>query len=462
MNVRGPRLVNSLSARTVGLSVLVAVVAVAVALAVSFPLISAGARAQAQADLDRLAEVAVAAVQGPADSATISRLRSEFRSSGVTAYLIGPGLAPVPGLDPAISADVLGGGSVSGATTVAGAPSLVAGRPLGRGFGLVLVTSSAAADNVAGETLRRLLLALLAGLSAAVLIGLLASRRVTRPLRRAADAAERMTAGERGLRLDASGPTEVGDIAEALNRLGDSLAASEGRQRDFLLSVSHELRTPLTAIRGYAEALSDGLVDDVPATGEVLADEARRMDRLVADLLDLARLGAVDVAVDSAQIDLVAVASRAAQVWRDRCAAAGVDFAAELPEGPVAVHADTVRVRQIIDNLAENALRVTPAGRPIVLSVATHGSGGSVEVRDGGPGLSEDDRRVAFEPAALYSRYRGVRSVGTGIGLALVARLAARMGGSAHVSAAAEGGAAFSVVLPPPLPGVDGGSPPAG
>lgn len=451
------RFANSLTARTIGLSALVAVIAALVTLVVSFPLISQGARAQAQDDLARLADVSVAAVQGPADAATIARLRSQFRSEGVTAYLVGPGLAPVADLDPGLQREVAEGSAVSTTAAIGGQDNFVAGRPVGRGFALFLVAPIGAADSVVGDELRRLLVALVVGVSAAAVIGLLAARRVTRPLRRAAETAERLSAGERGLRLDTSGPTEVGDIAESLNRLGDSLATSEGRQREFLVSVSHELRTPLTSIRGYSEALADGMVADTPATGAVMADEAKRLDRLVTDLLDLARLGAVDVAVDVADVDLTELVSRAERAWRSRCEDAGVPLRLDVPDTAVVVRADPDRVRQIVDNLAENALRVTPAGSPIVFAAAADGAFGLVSVRDGGPGLDEQDMVIAFEPAALHARYRGIRSVGTGVGLALVGRLAARMGGEARVWSAPEGGAAFGVRLPRPPAGARSG-----
>ena len=113
------------------------------------------------------------------------------------------------------------------------------------------------------------------------------------------------------------------------------------------------------------------------------------------------------------------------------------------------VRCDPRRARQIIDNLVANALRVTPAGHPIILQAAMDPPVGYLEVRDGGPGLSDSDLEVAFEPAELYSRYRGLRQVGTGVGLALVGRLADRLGGQASAGHAPEGGACFRVSFPP-------------
>ena len=147
-------------------------------------------------------------------------------------------------------------------------------------------------------------------------------------------------------------------------------------------------------------------------------------------------------------LDLAELGREASDVWRDRAAADGVDVRVEIPATPLLVDTDPIRVRQVIDNLAENALRVSPPGSVIVLAIRSEAPWAVVEVRDSGPGLTDDDMAVAFEPGALHERYRGVRPVGTGLGLALVGRLAAGLGGSAQVGAAPEGGARFTVRLP--------------
>jgi two-component system sensor histidine kinase BaeS len=117
------------------------------------------------------------------------------------------------------------------------------------------------------------------------------------------------------------------------------------------------------------------------------------------------------------------------------------------------VLSDAARVRQILDGLMENALRVTPGGAPVVLAVRPEGDGwGVAEVRDGGPGLTDADLAVAFQRSELYRRYRGVRQVGTGLGLAIVHGLSTRLGGSVEAGHAREGGARFTVRLPPVPP----------
>ena len=138
-----------------------------------------------------------------------------------------------------------------------------------------------------------------------------------RPLRTLVNAARRLQVGDRNLRLEPEGPAEIADLAVALNQLGDSLATSESRQRDFLLSVSHELRTPMTAIGGYAEALADGVVaeEDMERVAGTMLAETHRLDALIADLLDLARLGAVEFPLDIVVVDLRDVADAADDVW---------------------------------------------------------------------------------------------------------------------------------------------------
>jgi two-component system OmpR family sensor kinase len=324
---------------------------------------------------------------------------------------------------------------------------LVEARAVDAQNAFALVRKAATARGSGRDLVRNILFALLVGLVVAVGAGLLLARRLSRPLRRTAVVAASMSQGRRDVRAPVEGPSEVAEVAESVNTLADALHRSESRQREFLLSVSHELRTPLTAVKGFAESLADGVVtgSEVPGVARVIGQEANRLDRLVSDLLDLARLGAEDFRLDLTDVDLSALVADAAKVWRARCDAEGVPFSMELPMTPVVARTDPRRLRQVIDGLAENALRVTPGGRPIVFALAP---GAVLQVRDGGPGLSDEDYRVAFERGALHSRYHGIRPVGTGIGLALVHGLVTRMGGDIQAGPAPEGGACFTVRLP--------------
>ena len=438
----------------------VAAIAVLIGALVAWPLLRAAADSTAQRTLSRTADLTAELVQrtysgefsmGPRGGAT-RLLDALLAPQQVTAYIVAPTSAVEPPLRPSDVAAVTSGGEVADRRSGLSGASYVQGRPVADGIGVLLVQPAAVARDLSMPALGRLAMALALGLLVAVVIGYWVARRLTRPLVQAAAAANAMSSGQRDIRIDPEGPSEVADIAIALNRLSQALAESEGRQREFFLTVSHELRTPLTSVKGYAEALADGVVppEDVPAVAGVVRSEADHLDRLVADLLDLARLGAVDVAVEPVDLDLADLGADAAALWADRAARTGVRFVDEVVRTPHLVRTDPVRVRQIIDNLMENALRVTGEGAPVVLRMSAGPAPGEflVEVRDGGPGLTPDDLSVAFEPGELHARYRGVRKVGSGVGLALVARLAERLGGHARAGSAPEGGAAFLVVLP--------------
>ena len=347
----------------------------------------------------------------------------------------------------------VGGRSISGSANVGGDLLLVQARSTAtEGFALVAPADVAAATRQALE--RRLLWAIGGGVAGAVLVGLLIARLVSAPLRRTAGLARAMGRGARDLRAPVTGPREVAEMSTAVNELADALTHSEARQRQFLASVSHELRTPLAGITGQAQALADGLIPpaEQAQVGSSITAEAARLERLVSDLLDLARAGADDFRLDLAATDLTALLVEMVRVWRARCEARGVPLILQIPPGPLTVVTDARRIRQVLDGLAENALRVLAPGRPMVLYLGVAGTGAVLQVRDGGPGLAAEDYPVAFEQGVLHERYRNRRSPGgqggAGLGLALAHGLVGRLGGTINAAPAPEGGVAVTINLP--------------
>jgi two-component system sensor histidine kinase BaeS len=387
----------------------------------------------------------------PADE---DRILRQLRAQGVDAYLIRAGQADEPGLPDWIVARIAAGDPVSARPVMLGGRAMmVEGRPLAGRSGVVLARPVRSGTGLLVWS--TMWLPLLAGLAAGVMAGGLLARRLARPIRNAALAAVRLRAGDRAVRVPVEPPAEAADLAYALNDLAAALSTSEGRQREFLLSVSHELRTPLTTIRGYAEALADGVVaaDGAQRAGRTMLAEAEHLDRLVTDLLTLARLDAADFAVELVGVDATRLVADAAEAWGGRYATAGALLRTELPPVPMPVHTDPGRLRQVLDGLLENALRVVPAGAPVILAVRAEPAAAVVEVRDGGPGFTDADLAVVFERGAMYERYRGVRKVGSGVGLALAAGLIRRVGGAIEAGHAPEGGARFTIRLPAFLPG---------
>jgi len=492
------RRAGGLGRRTALATTLVALLAVVITGAVFLGQLGDVGELQARRVLGRQADLVVAVYEQPQASADLrATVTRAIGSQQIGLLILGPrgsvrtAMSPVGArwatALPAVTLHRLAGTRRTDVVrTGTGRRVLVATRPLPDGTTALLVQPASQAQELTSALARRLVVALVVALAVATTAGLVLARRLARPLRALATTARDLARGRRdvdvALASPAGGPAEIADVADALGGLAAALALSEAGQREFLLSVSHELRTPLTAIRGFAEALADGVTPAGQAgdAGQVILDEALRLDRLVQDLLDLARLDADDFRVDLGPVDLTRIVADAAEVWRRRCMAEGVELRVEVPAGPVVAVADAVRLRQILDGLAENALRLVPAGAPIVFAARAelgsggHGAGGGgggaggtgggsgsgtgalvavLEVRDGGPGLTDDDLAVAFERSVLYERYRGLRPVSTGLGLALVARLAARLGGRAFAAAAPEGGAAFTIRLRPAGPG---------
>ncbi|MDT7576713.1 MAG: two-component system, OmpR family, sensor kinase [Pseudonocardiales bacterium] len=457
---------RSLAWRVAAACLAVALVAVAVAAIVALRLVSTTARQVTQdvlaqeADIiaAQLADPALIGNPGPVRQAAASRkLVQTLQAQGADIVLLGrvrTGTGPVAtALTEANADQALAGTSVSASVDVAGRTYVVEARPAANSA-FALVRRSDMGPVGTGLIRRNLGFALLAGAGVALLVGLVVGTLMARPLRRTAAAAHLLRTGRRDVRVPVRGPAEVAEVAAAVNELADALVRSESRQREFLLSVSHELRTPLTAVRGFAESLADGVVTgrDVIPTGATIVAEATRLDRLVGDLMELARLEADDFRLDLMPVDLGALAREAATVWDARCRAADVVFTLYAPKQSVPVTADPRRLRQVVDGLAENALRITPAGAPLAFAVFP---GGVMQVRDGGPGLAPDDYAIVFDRGALHERYRGHRPVGAGgVGLALVQGLVTRMGGTIKAERAPEGGACFTVALPGPAPSV--------
>jgi len=275
------------------------------------------------------------------------------------------------------------------------------------------------------------LVALLAVLAAAAVAALLA-RRFTRPVREAVETTGRIATGDLDARVPVHGhdDPEFRQLATSINAMGDNLVRARDQERHFLLSVSHELRTPLTSIRGYAEAVLDGATDDPVAAAGVISHEARRLERLVQDLLDLARLDADRFSLEIRDVDAAYVVRRAVDGFRPRTAELGLALTlAPDSEEACPVSADSDRLGQIVANLVENAASF--ATTRVAVGVTGGPDGAVLWVDDDGPGIPPDQLTRVFDPYVTSDRAPG-RGTGSGLGLAIVAELAAAMGASVH------------------------------
>jgi two-component system, OmpR family, sensor kinase len=334
--------------------------------------------------------------------------------------------------------------AVQGTLTYHGVAYYFAARYTNPGY-LILLRPQSAASSLLSSYVWGLLVAAGAGGLLAALAAFLLARRISRPIDRIAAAARSLTRGRHPEPVPVEGAAEIATLAVAFNDLAAQLRQAQEAERNFLLSVSHELKTPLTAIRGYAEAVEDGVVDPREAATIVTA-EARRLERLVKDLLDLARMNRTDFSVHNAEIDLAEVVEDAARRYQQQAAGFGVSLTA-VTDGPAPADADADRVLQVVSNLVENALRLTPAGGEVRVVAAP----GELRVEDTGPGLPASDRERAFERFYLHERYGRERPVGTGLGLAIVKELTLAMGGSVDVESRPGELTVFTVRLRAPV-----------
>ena len=422
----------TLQRRVLGYLALAAVVSCALTVAVAVVLVRHRIATQRLTALEAQAEIV--AVAGGAPGAL---------QAGDHVYRVGNG-KPIrvrPRVAQAVLRTLPGSGNGEGTVSVAKRSLLYVARTTLNGR-VVLIRSARLAFAEWRPFLSSLVLAGLGGAALAGLLSFLLARRLTRPIGELAAATRRLASGEAGVTVPVDGRDELAALGRSFNDMSVELERARESQRTFLESVSHELKTPLTSIRGYAEALAE---DAVPSAegGRVIAGEADRLERLVFDLLDLARLGRAGFDVEHREIDLTTVAAAAVRRHLPRARELGVvlDWAGE---NSVLSIGDEGRLLQATSNLIENALRLTPAGG----SVQVRARPGEIAVLDTGPGLSDEDLPRAFDRFYLYDRYRSERAVGSGLGLAIVKELTAAMGGRVRAANQPGGGAEFTITVP--------------
>ncbi len=335
-----------------------------------------------------------------------------------------------------------------------------------RASALVLALPKESAGTVVGDLTPRLLLAGLAGLGAAILVGLLLSRSVYRPLQRVAKATVSVARGNYREKVPVEGPAEARGLAEDFNRMTEAVRGSQQTLRDFLANVSHELKTPLTSIQGFSQALRDGTLTEQEGQERavrVIENESRRLLHLVEELLDLSRIESGQESMKRAPVPVDELFAHCAEVFSLRSGETGASLEVENENAPP-VLGDFDRLEQVLGNLLDNAFRHTPAGGSIRLAArpasrqAGTGAGGSVElfVSDSGEGIPPE------ELAHVFDRFHRGEAAGrgAGLGLAISREIVRAHGGEIRVESSPGAGTRFVLTLPaaPPDAGASHGN----
>lgn len=327
---------------------------------------------------------------------------------------------------------------------------LYVSQPLGADRGLLLLAPRPGPLAVLGQELvftlllRAGVVALLASLLAAWLI----SRWVAAPLQNTAQAARAVAAGEYDHRLTPAGPDEAHSLAKSFNEMVEQVQVGQQAMRDFVANVSHELKTPLTSIQGYAQALLDGAAKDPSHAAQVIHDEADRMGRLVGELLELAKLDAGQAGFSRGPVDLAALLNAVVDRLSLKAKENAIELERQLGWLPTLI-GDGDRLAQVFTNLIDNALKHTPHGGTVRLSVESSGGWITIHVDDSGAGIPAEELSRIFQRFYQVDKARssgGTR--GAGLGLAISREIVQAHGGTLNVQSIPGRGSRFTVRLP--------------
>lgn len=292
-------------------------------------------------------------------------------------------------------------------------------------------------------------LAALVAVVIAVGLGFLFGRLITGPMRRLTLSARKIAAGDFSQRVPKSTDDEVGEVSAAFNTMAEQLEKKEKGRRQLLADIAHELRNPLSIIRGNLEAWLDGVITPAPRQIASVYDETVLLSRLITDLRDLSLAEAGQLKLCRKATDLSEFISAEIAGVQSRCQEKQISISDELPTVLPSVFIDSDRIRQVLHNLIDNALRYTPAGGTIKIGASHTATGGvTVSVADSGRGIDAEDLPHVFDHfyKADRSRHRG--HGGAGIGLAMVKQLVELHGGEVWVESKRGKGSTFYFTLP--------------
>jgi signal transduction histidine kinase len=295
-----------------------------------------------------------------------------------------------------------------------------------------------------------LILAGLAALVVSLVTGLLLARSISRPLVRLTKATAAVAKGDYSHTVPPEGGYELARLAESFNHMSDEVEEAQRMQRELIGNVSHELKTPLTAILGFSQAMLDGALkrpEDFAGSAGIIHGETERMIRLVNSLLDLSRLESGQIQMARHELDLRDILERAVTSFGPRAEAAEVKLVRQVNPIPLMV-GDNDRLRQVFNNLIDNALKYTPAGGQI--TVACHSDGRYIvaTVTDTGTGIPQEDLAHIFERFYQANKARSREVEGIGLGLAITREIVHAHGGKIEAQSKVGVGTRFSVMFP--------------
>jgi signal transduction histidine kinase len=295
---------------------------------------------------------------------------------------------------------------------------------------------------------RSLVFGVVAGGVAAVVLAVAFARGILRPIGALTTAAQRMERGDLSQRVRVTSNDEIGQLSHAFNAMADAMSRTEQLRRSMVADVAHELRTPLTNLRGYLEALRDGVAEPRTETIDSLYEEALLLSHLVDDLQDLTLSDAGRLSLRSELFEAAALLNSSAQALYPQAREQGVALVVDPMPRLLLVYADPQRIGQVVRNLLSNALTYTAPGGTVRLRAEPCGSMVRIDVQDTGCGIEPEHVPNVFERFYRADPSRARSTGGAGIGLALVKQFVNAHGGTVGVVSSPGHGSCFSFTLP--------------
>jgi signal transduction histidine kinase len=257
-----------------------------------------------------------------------------------------------------------------------------------------------------------------------------------------------MEAGDLSQRVSVTSQDEIGDLGRAFNAMAAGLTRLEKLRRDMVSDIAHELRTPLSNIRGYLEALQDGVVEPDRRMIDSLYEETMLLNRLVDDLQELSLAEAGQLKLERQPVVLADVIEQAVEAVRSRAIANEIILNVDLSTDLSLVEIDPHRIHQVLRNLLDNALNHTPLGGKLTIATHQEGQWVTIEVQDTGGGIAAEDLPYVFERFWRTDKSRSRSTGGAGLGLAIVRQLVIAHGGWIKVDSEIGQGTQFTFTLP--------------
>jgi signal transduction histidine kinase len=282
----------------------------------------------------------------------------------------------------------------------------------------------------------------------ALLLTFILSRRILAPVKALTHSARQLGKGDFSQRVQARDKGEVGELARTFNSMAGNLERTEQLRRNMVADVAHELRTPLSNLRGYLEAIRDGVVNPDADTIRLLDEEAASLSRLVNDLQELSLADAGELKLICQEEDITKLIRQVVAALQPEAAAKGLTTAVNLPEELPQVNIDSQRIRQVLHNLLENAVAHTTRGDTITVTLQQQDNQLRISVADTGEGIAAADLVKIFERFYRVDKSRTRATGGTGLGLTIAKRLVEAHGGNIEVRSEPGQGSTFTFILP--------------